>query len=171
MDNSKKILIVDDDDFTRQLVVQMLQGRDCRIFEANNGSEAIRLTREILPDLVIIDVIMPMGDEKIETRAPKSQGFSRAPDYAVMDVTIPGGNGIEAVRIIKREFPGLPVIGISGAESAAQTTLGARDYLQILRFVGAEKTLVKPVSRDHLLETVDELLAMRTRFLPKKKIL
>jgi CheY-like chemotaxis protein len=165
MESLKKILVVDDDSFTRQLVRSMLSDLECEIYEGSNGNEAISMTRAILPDLVIMDVIMPMGDERVESIRDARKSFQNIPEYGVMDVSIPGGNGIEAARIIKAEFPGLPIIGISGAESAAQTSLGAKDYLQILKFLGAEETLVKPVSREHLLGVVSSLLAKRTRFL------
>jgi DNA-binding response OmpR family regulator len=56
---SKTILIADDDPLVRELVKEVLAEEGYRIFEAGDGIEALQKTREILPDLVILDVVMP----------------------------------------------------------------------------------------------------------------
>lgn len=59
-----KVLIVDDSRLTR-LVVRDLLSRDAGISviaEAENGEEAVQLTRDLRPDLIIMDVMMPVMD-------------------------------------------------------------------------------------------------------------
>ena len=57
----KKILIVDDEKRVRDLVKATLevQSEDLDIFEANDGKEALIKAKEIIPDLIILDVMMP----------------------------------------------------------------------------------------------------------------
>jgi CheY-like chemotaxis protein len=54
----KKILIVDDDDDIRKFMKIVLEKESFEIFEANNGSTALDIARERLPDLIISDVMM-----------------------------------------------------------------------------------------------------------------
>jgi two-component system cell cycle response regulator len=58
MNSKKKILIVDDEVFFRELLKDALKDR-YEILEGVNGDEAISLAQEHSPDLIIIDVIMP----------------------------------------------------------------------------------------------------------------
>ena len=57
-----KILIVDDEASIRTLVRSYLEAADFRVLEAKDGSEALALTREHSPDLVVLDVGMPVLD-------------------------------------------------------------------------------------------------------------
>lgn len=53
------ILIVDDHAPNRELLSDLLQNADYRLVEAVNGHEAIRLAEQCLPDLILLDVMMP----------------------------------------------------------------------------------------------------------------
>lgn len=55
------VLIVDDEAATRVLLRQTLQGLPfpCRIYEAANGDEALKVTHEIRPDLALVDIMLP----------------------------------------------------------------------------------------------------------------
>lgn len=56
---SKKVLVVDDDAATVDLVKLYLQ-RDCyHVLTAYNGNEALRLAREGHPDLIVLDLMLP----------------------------------------------------------------------------------------------------------------
>jgi len=59
--DKKRILIVDDESHIR-LALSRLLGKDYVIFEASDGEEAIRITHEQKPDLIIMDVMMPNLD-------------------------------------------------------------------------------------------------------------
>jgi twitching motility two-component system response regulator PilH len=53
-----KVLVIDDALFTRKVYCKILS-KDFEIFEASNGEEGLRLCKEIQPDLVICDLLMP----------------------------------------------------------------------------------------------------------------
>ena len=56
------ILIVDDEPRIRDFVRMNLELEHYRVLEANNGQEALDQLRENLPDLVVLDVMMPEMD-------------------------------------------------------------------------------------------------------------
>jgi len=55
----KKILIVEDDKFLRELIVQKLVREGFKISEAIDGEEGIKKIKEEKPDLVLLDLILP----------------------------------------------------------------------------------------------------------------
>jgi len=58
----KKVLIVDDDAKTVEVVSLYLKHDGYRVIAANNGNEAIRLARESHPNLIVLDIMMPGTD-------------------------------------------------------------------------------------------------------------
>jgi two-component system chemotaxis response regulator CheY len=74
------VLVVDDSAFMRNLLKQLLDGEHEVVGEAENGVEAVELYRELEPDVVTMDVVMPIR------------------------------NGIEATTEIKEFDPGSSVI-------------------------------------------------------------
>ena len=56
---TKKVLIADDEDNIRELVKASLRREPIEIFEANDGKEALAKAKQIKPDLIILDVMMP----------------------------------------------------------------------------------------------------------------
>lgn len=54
-----KILIVDDEETIRSLLRLTLEDEGFEIFEAENGPEAVQKAKEIKPDLILLDVMMP----------------------------------------------------------------------------------------------------------------
>jgi CheY-like chemotaxis protein len=54
-----KIVTVDDEPAIRSLIRHALRKDSYRIYEAGNGEEGIKLIREEMPDLVLLDVVMP----------------------------------------------------------------------------------------------------------------
>jgi len=67
----KKILIVDDTDFNRDLVVQLLED-DFDTVIAENGEEALQKTEIERPDLILMDLGMPVMDGWEATRILKA---------------------------------------------------------------------------------------------------
>ncbi len=70
---AEKILIVDDDLETLRLVGLMLQRQGYQIVVANNGSQALSVAHTELPDLVVLDVMMPDMDGFQVTRQLRAQ--------------------------------------------------------------------------------------------------
>lgn len=72
----KKILIADDEHSLRFLLRKTLEGEKYTIFEAQNGKEALSVAQAKLPDLIILDVVMPdlYGSEVCERlrKVPKT---------------------------------------------------------------------------------------------------
>jgi len=59
---SHKILTVDDSKTVRVLVHKTFKHYECEIFEAGNGVEGLALAAKELPDLILLDVTMPVMD-------------------------------------------------------------------------------------------------------------
>lgn len=111
---NKRILLADDHSVTRSELAALLR-RDYDmdiVGEAGNGKEAVALARELLPDVVIMDVFMPEQ------------------------------NGIEATREIVSRNPGIRVIGFSmhpGSDiiaamedAGAKTCISKSDSVEVL---------------------------------------
>src|SRR3984893_7142996 len=81
-DQAKTILLVDDSDFERFTIRAAVEGltnfRVCG--EASNGAEAIKMAAELKPDLVIMDLAMPLM------------------------------NGLDAATVLKNAMPGVPIV-------------------------------------------------------------
>jgi DNA-binding response OmpR family regulator len=57
-----KILIVDDDPPTRETLTTLLSDGSYELVTATNGTEALTIASELLPDLILLDVMMPVVD-------------------------------------------------------------------------------------------------------------
>jgi sigma-B regulation protein RsbU (phosphoserine phosphatase) len=57
-----KILIADDEIVNRKLLANILKKENCELIEAGDGDEAIELTLQELPDLILLDIMMPGKD-------------------------------------------------------------------------------------------------------------
>jgi DNA-binding response OmpR family regulator len=76
-----KILLVDDDDMVRDLVAATLKGGDYQLLQAADGGKGLELAREHRPDIVFLDVNMPVMDGVSVCQAIKS-------DPATANVTV-----------------------------------------------------------------------------------
>jgi two-component system response regulator (stage 0 sporulation protein F) len=59
---NKKILVVEDEESLRLLYEEELRAEGYEILTAKNGREAIRQLEEGKPDLIILDIVMPVMD-------------------------------------------------------------------------------------------------------------
>ena len=55
----EKILIIEDDNILRENIAEILEANDYDVFSANNGIEGVKLVEEIMPDLILCDIMMP----------------------------------------------------------------------------------------------------------------
>jgi PAS domain S-box-containing protein len=60
--DKKTLCVVDDDEYSRKKLKEMLVPLGFTIIEAMNGSEAIKLADRIIPDLILMDLVMPEMD-------------------------------------------------------------------------------------------------------------
>ncbi|MDR1546908.1 MAG: response regulator [Deltaproteobacteria bacterium] len=105
-DVAPRILVVDDDEMIHKLLGSILHkaGFDC--LNAHSGTEGLELARNMSPELIILDIMMP------------------------------GMNGFEVMRALKSapETSGIPVIFLSGKfhnrEKTQARELGAADFME-----------------------------------------
>ena len=58
----KKVLVIDDQDSLRNMLVRMLKSSDFETRSAENGSEGMAICRDWAPDVILTDVFMPEQD-------------------------------------------------------------------------------------------------------------
>jgi DNA-binding NarL/FixJ family response regulator len=115
-----RVLIVDDNDMVRAALCELLQGQpDIEVTcEASNGSDAVRLAREHKPDLVLVDIAMPVM------------------------------NGFDAIRFIKHAAPKTELLIVSQFDSPAflrqAAAMGAIGYVKKHE---AAKTLISEIRK------------------------
>ena len=73
----------------------------------------------------------------------------RRPDIVVLDILMPGHDGIETIRDLKVSHPGVAIIAMSGGGMIDCAT-----YLRMATVLGAHATLTKPFSFPQLLSLV-----------------
>ncbi|QOY92068.1 response regulator [Paludibaculum fermentans] len=116
-----KILVVDDDAAVREVVATMLRTAGYAVSLAANGREALLSLQREQFRVIITDLVMPEQE------------------------------GIETIKVIRRDYPEVRVIAMSGAFGG--------DYLRIAGYLGAHGTLAKPLQLSTVLKAVSDALA------------
>lgn len=75
--SSKKILVVDDNQDNRELVVKVLRNNGYRVIEAADGEEALEKAETERPALILMDISLPKVDGYEVTRQLKSREHFR----------------------------------------------------------------------------------------------
>ena len=117
----QKILVVDDESQVRKVIALLLEKNGYEVRMANNGREGVKEYTDYQPDLVLTDIAMPDME------------------------------GIEFLRILRKEKEDLPIIVMSG------NNVGQR-FLISARLFGATAVLEKPFTNEDLLSAVGECL-------------
>ncbi|MBI2799858.1 MAG: response regulator [Gammaproteobacteria bacterium] len=122
----KKILIVEDNDKNMKLARDILQAKGYATLEAISGEDGVRVATEQLPDLVL------------------------------MDIQLPGINGIEAFRQIRADprTAGIPVIAFTALVTPT-------DRSQVTA-AGFDAFLSKPINLKEFVATIKRLAGDRT---------
>jgi len=107
---AKKILIIEDDKFLRELIAKKLQKEGYEISEAVDGEEGIKKVKEEKPDLVLLDLILPGIDGfEVLSRAKEDPALSQIPVIILSNLgqkeDVERGLGLGAVDyLIKAHF-------------------------------------------------------------------
>lgn len=84
MKQIKKILVVDDNQDSRELVIKILGRKNYILFEAQDGEDALNKIISEKPDLILMDISMPKMDGFEVTRIIKAMdGFRNIPVVAL----------------------------------------------------------------------------------------
>ncbi|MBK7396711.1 MAG: response regulator [Myxococcales bacterium] len=85
--NGKTVLVVDDEEDIRRLLKRVLTDRGYKVLEADRGSTALRLVKEQVPDLIILDAMLPeLHGFEICRRIKGSQKYGQIPIIMVSAV-------------------------------------------------------------------------------------
>ena len=89
--NNTKILYIEDDFASRQLVERVLNSRGYTVYLADDGLEGITIAREKEPELILMDINLPnMDGREITTRLRSLPNFARIPIVALTANNSPG---------------------------------------------------------------------------------
>ena len=116
------ILVIDDEEQIREVLRTVLERVGYTVSEAGNGIEGLKIYRENDIDVVVTDIIMP---EK---------------------------GGIDTIMDLRRDYPGVKIIAISGGGMCGEVS-----YLDMALGVGADRAIGKPFVLDEFLKAVREL--------------
>ena len=119
-----KILVVDDEVIERTALQRILRERyagRCQVETAANGKEAIALAEELRADIVL------------------------------MDIEMPGINGLEAAKAIREMLPRCRIIIVTAYERF--------QYARVAITLGAQEYLLKPVANADLFRLIDQALS------------
>ena len=117
------ILIIDDEPQIRSMLKLMLERDGYEVAEAPDGIEGIKIYRQNPADLIITDLIMPNKD------------------------------GIGTIIDLKKEFPDVKIIAMSGGGLNKP-----QGYLKGAKKLGAACTLTKPIDRNEMLKAIKDVL-------------
>jgi CheY-like chemotaxis protein len=120
----RRVLVVDDEAPVRRVLGRSLQQAGFDVAEASEGGEAVRKCREQPVAVVLLDMFMP------------------------------GKEGIETLRELRAEFPEVKVVAMSGGGSYP-----IFDVLTAARRLGADEVFQKPLSLADLISTLNRLTA------------
>ncbi|MFV8336021.1 response regulator transcription factor [Flavobacterium sp. RSP29] len=124
MNKTIKIIVVDDEILFRKGICFLL-GHETNIeiiFEASNGDELISFLQN---------------------------NINNHPDIIIMDLKMPVINGVEATKIIRKEFPELKIIALTSYDS--------KSFVANMIDVGAVSYLIKNTTPQELLTTIKEV--------------
>lgn len=99
---SRKVLVVDDAMFMRVRCSKLLSENGYSVFEAENGEQAVKKYLEVKPDVVLMDITMPVMDGL----AALTEILKNDPDARVIMCTALGQQSValEAIKSGARDF-------------------------------------------------------------------
>jgi len=135
---NKTILYVDDEPWFVEALIDALVDEGYRVLPAIDGTEAVQKVKSASPDLIILDLIMPTGEEIDDTNGGRR-------------------TGLKVHEIIRSELNlSIPIIFLTVVDDPA----AERSIIELEKQTRINKysILVKPVLPTELLEKVDKML-------------
>jgi DNA-binding response OmpR family regulator len=123
------ILVVDDDPSNRDILVQELTVQGYRTVEARNGREAIEKAARDRPDLILLDVMMPIMDGFEACRLLKSDDAMRLVPVVIMTALHAVNDRITGIEAGADEFLTKPV-DVGELEARIRTALKAKRAME-----------------------------------------
>jgi len=105
-----KLLIAEDNEFSRQILTRRLQNRGFEVLTAANGRDAVALVRREHPDIVLMDLDMPVMDGHAAIRALKSDPRTFRIPIIVVSAHVSPEDVTEAMRSGCYAFEAKPVV-------------------------------------------------------------
>lgn len=121
-----KILVIEDDDSFRNVLIQMLEKAGYEVLSADNGNQALVHCRTESPDLVLTDIIMP-DKEGLETI---QELLNQCPNLKIIAMSGGGRFGPNSY---------LPMAAKLGAKRTLQKPFMREELLSTISDVLAEK--------------------------------
>jgi CheY-like chemotaxis protein len=90
-----RILVVDDDTSIRSFVEMALDGEGYAVSTATNGAQALAVTGQLQPDLILLDMRMPVMDGWTFARKYRDQAGPHAPIVVITAATDAGQRAAE----------------------------------------------------------------------------
>lgn len=114
------VLVVDDDEEFRVIMGEVLAAEGCRVAQARNGAEALEVLRSLTPDLLIVDLVMPvMNGVELLHRLSRDQRLAAIP-VAVASSWDPPDDVFEG-RVVKKPLDLPNLLGVLDVfDSAAE---------------------------------------------------
>jgi len=138
-----RILIVDDHEDNRELLVKMLSPLGFRLQQATNGREAIEIWENWHPHLILMDVRMPVMDGYEATKEIKARIQQREQEQQ--------GNG--EMSISHQESPIPKIVALT-----ASTIEGKRSFALL---VGCDDFVSKPFRKNDIFDTLNKHLGVK----------
>ncbi len=77
---AKKILTIEDDHFLRELIIKKLDQEGYEVFEAEDGEQGLDKAKEVKPDLILLDLMLPGIDGfTVLSEIKKNSEISKTP--------------------------------------------------------------------------------------------
>ncbi len=87
-------MVVEDSDDTRNILTEFLVLKGCRVVEADNGKEAVALIQHRCPDLILMDLHLPLMDGLDATKQIREYRHS-CNDVPIVAITAHDGDGVQ----------------------------------------------------------------------------
>ncbi|HEV8263195.1 MAG TPA: response regulator [Burkholderiales bacterium] len=150
MDEPSTILVVDEDPAIRDVLVQKLEALGYRTFEARNGREALDQVARTQPDLILLDVMMPVMDGFQACRVLKDDEETRLIPIIIMTALHAVEDRIRGAEVGADDFLTKPV---DDRELEARI----RSALRMKHTIGKKLRRTEQV-RDHYAKFVPEVV-------------